>query len=42
MAGSLNTASVQRLIQSGEAQLAIRKLDDWHHDFAPTQESLYL
>ena len=42
MAESLNAASVQRLIQGGEAHLAIRQLDEWHLDFAPTEESLYL
>ena len=42
MSETFNAASVQRLLQAGDAVKAVRQLDQWHTDNAPTSESLYL
>ena len=42
MSETFNAASVQRLLQAGDAVEAVRQLDHWHTDNAPTSESLYL
>ena len=42
MSETFNAASVQRLLQAGDAVEAVRQLDQWHTDNAPTSESLYL
>ena len=42
MSETFNAASVQRLLQAGDATEAVRRLDHWHTDNEPTSESLYL
>jgi tetratricopeptide (TPR) repeat protein len=42
MSETFNAASVQRLLQAGDAPEAVRQLDHWHTDNEPTSESLYL
>lgn len=42
MSETFNAASVQRLLQTGDATEAVRQLDHWHTDNEPTSESLYL
>ena len=42
MSETFNAASVQRLLQAGDAVEAVRRLDHWHTDNEPTSESLYL
>ena len=42
MSETYNAASVQRLLQAGDATEAVRRLDHWHTDNEPTSESLYL
>ena len=42
MSETFNAASVQRLLQAGDATEAVRRLDHWHTENEPTSESLYL
>ena len=42
MSETFNAASVQRLLQAGDATEAVRRLDHWHTNNEPTSESLYL